>query len=145
MRRYLLVALGGGLGSLLRFGVGEWMAPVTPWNPLATLLINISGSFVIAFLYFLSDPSGNVYLGPRLRLFLLVGFCGGYTTFSTFSLFSFDAIERGRWLDALLNILLSHLLCLSAAWFGMVSSDFARRALIGALRRARYSLRKESQ
>jgi hypothetical protein len=45
----------------------------------------------------------------------------------------------------LLNILLSHLLCLSATWFGMVTSDFARRALIGALRRARYSLRKESQ
>jgi CrcB protein len=145
MHRYLLVAVGGGIGSLVRSGVGEWIAPVTPWSPLATLLINASGSFVIAFLYFLSDPSGSVYLGPRIRLLLLVGFCGGYTTFSTFSLLCFEAIRRGRWLDALLNISLSHLLCLSGAWLGMVMSDFGRSALIGALRRMRFSFRRETE
>lgn len=145
MRRYTLVAVGGGLGSLLRFGFGEWIAPVTPWSPLATLLINISGSFAIAFLHFLSDPSGNVYLSPRIRLFLLVGFCGGYTTFSTFSLFCFEAIQHDQWFSALLNISLSNLLCIFGAWLGMITSDFTRAALIHALRLIRFAFRKEHE
>ncbi|MGA8658143.1 MAG: fluoride efflux transporter CrcB [Chthoniobacterales bacterium] len=145
MRRYSLVAVGGGLGSLLRFAIGESLAPVTPWSPLATLLINVSGSFVIAFLHFLSDPSGSIYLTPRIRLFLLVGFCGGYTTFSTFSLLCFEAIQHGRWFDALLNILLSHVLCLSGVWLGMMTSEYARAGLIRALRLIRFVFRRESE
>jgi CrcB protein len=122
MRNYALVAMGGAIGSLSRFAVGEWLALFHPWPPLATLIINVSGCFTISFLHFVSDPSGRIYLGPKSRLFLLVGFCGGYTTFSTFSLLSLQAIHQGKWPDVWANILLSHLLCLGAAWLGYVLS-----------------------
>jgi fluoride exporter len=120
MRRYYLVAIGGGIGSLVRFGVTQFMAPMAVWAPLSILIINISGCFVISFLNFVSDPSGNIYLGPRSRLFLLVGFCGGYTTFSSFSLISFNAVRHGVLLDLWLNIGLSHILCLFSVWLGAI-------------------------
>jgi CrcB protein len=122
MRNYVLVAFGGGIGSVFRFAVGEMLAPFDPWHPLATLLINVSGCFIISFLHFVSDPTGRVYIGPRSRLFLLVGVCGGYTTFSTFSLLSFEAVKRQNWFDLWANILVSHLLCLVAVWAGYVTS-----------------------
>lgn len=118
MRKYWLVAIGGGIGSLLRFGISEWMGPMRVWAPLALLIINVSGCFIISFLNFVSDPAGEFYLGPRSRLFLMVGFCGGYTTFSSFSLLSFDAIRQSRLLDLWLNIGLSHALCLLGVWLG---------------------------
>ena len=118
MRRYGLVAIGGGIGSLLRFGISEWMGPMGVWTPLPLLIVNVSGCFIISFLNFVSDPAGEFYLGPRSRLFLMVGFCGGYTTFSTFSLLSFDAVRQSRLFDLWLNIGLSHALCLLGVWFG---------------------------
>ena len=118
MRKYWLVAIGGGIGSLLRFGISEWMGSMKVWTPLPLLIENVSGCFIISFLNFVSDPVGEFYLGPRSRLFLMVGFCGGYTTFSTFSLLSFDAVRQNRLFDLWLNIGLSHALCLLGVWFG---------------------------
>src|SRR5260370_42153068 len=97
MRKYGLVALGGGLGSLIRFGITQWMAPLPVWPFLAILLINVTGCFLISFLNFLSDPSGDIYLGPNRRVFLLVGFCGGLHTPQEKSLLFFQA-DRSRWL-----------------------------------------------
>jgi CrcB protein len=137
MRRYYLVAIGGGIGSLVRFGVTQFMAPMAVWAPLSILIINTSGCLVISFLNFVSDPSGNIYLGPRSRLFLLVGFCGGYTTFSSFSLISFNAVRHGVLLDLWLNIGLSHILCLLSVWLGaIVAAPFPRvlRRVAGVLR-----------
>jgi len=126
MRNSVLVAIGGGIGSLSRYEVGQWFALFHPWPPLATLAINVSGCFIISILHFVSGPSERIYLGPRARLFLLIGFCGGYTTFSTFSLLSLDAIRQHKWLDTCANILLSHVLCLVAAWLGyLLSTPFA--------------------
>ena len=127
MKRYYLVAIGGGIGSLVRFGITQFMAPMAVWAPLSILIINTSGCFVISFLNFVSDPSGNIYLGPLSRLFLLVGFCGGYTTFSSFSLISFNAVRHGVLLDLWLNIGLSHILCLLSVWLGaIVAAPFPR-------------------
>jgi CrcB protein len=125
MRRYALVAIGGGLGSLLRFAIAQWMAGMPVWSPLSVLLINVSGCFLISFLNFVSDPAGEIYLGPNSRVFLMVGICGGYTTFSTFSLISFNALRHNAGTDLWLNIGLSHLLCLLAIWIGaLVASIF---------------------
>jgi fluoride exporter len=95
MRRYALVAIGGGIGSLIRYGITQFMAPMGLWTLLSLLVINTTGCFLISFLNFVSDPSGDIYLGPRSRLFLLIGVCGGYTTFSSFSLLSFNAARNG--------------------------------------------------
>ena len=122
MKRYYLVAIGGGIGSLVRFGITQFMAPMAVWAPLSILIINASGCFIISFLNFVSDPSGNIYLGPRSRLFLLVGFCGGYTTFSSFSLISFNAVRHAVLLDLWLNIGLSHILCLLSVWLGAIAA-----------------------
>jgi len=126
MRKYALAALGGGIGTLIRFGITQWMAALPVWPFTAVLFVNISGCFLISFLNFLSDPAGEIYLGPNSRVFLLVGLCGGYTTFSAFSLISFNAVSHRDVLDLCLNIGLSHLLCLMAVWFGAMAAQFPR-------------------
>ena len=128
------MAIGGGIGSVMRFAVSEWMSHLLVWTPLPILVVNVTGCFAISFLNFVSDPSGEIYLGPRSRVFLLVGVCGGYTTFSPFSLMSFNAARQGAFVDLWLNMGLSQVLCLFGIWMGaMIAAPFPH-ALRAALR-----------
>jgi CrcB protein len=115
----LAVAAGGALGSLARFWLAELFAALGlvafPW---ATLTVNVSGSLLIGVLAALIAESGPLMVSPATRLFWIVGICGGYTTFSSFSLQTLILLEQADWLRAALNILLSVTLCLAAVWLG---------------------------
>ncbi len=122
---YLWIALGGALGSLLRFVLGGWLQrglesrlPVLLGFPIGTMLVNVSGSFVIGLLASLKVAGGESLLSPPMRLFLLVGVCGGYTTFSSFSLETLQLADKGEWARAGVNVLVSVAVCLLAVWLG---------------------------
>lgn len=116
MALYLLVALGSAIGGCLRYGIGRWMFPVSAtWS---TVLINVLGSFVIGFFGTLT-VAGSRWAAPEsIRIFVMIGICGGFTTFSSFSLQTFDLLRTGAWGRALLNAGLSVLLCLGAVALG---------------------------
>lgn len=87
--------------------------------PYGTLFVNATGSFLMGLIYvFLLERFDGV--GPQLRSLLLIGFLGGFTTFSSFSIETLILFENGDWLNGGLNILLSIALCISLAWFGMI-------------------------
>ena len=114
----LLIALGGALGTLARFGLGLLAAPISTSLPWGTILINIAGSFVIGFFGTLTLASGRYALSEPLRLFVMVGVCGGFTTFSSFSLQTLDLLRGGATARAGLNVALSVVLCLLAVAAG---------------------------
>jgi CrcB protein len=86
--------------------------------PLGTLVVNVTGSFLIGFFAAFTDSEGPFLVPPRFRQFFTIGVCGGYTTFSSFSLQTLDLIRDGDWLKAFLNTLLSFVCCLAAVWVG---------------------------
>jgi fluoride exporter len=116
---YIWIAAGSALGGAFRYwcsGVAARLIGETfPWG---TLLINILGSFVIGVFFTLTGPDGRLFVSPNIRQFVMVGLCGGYTTFSAFSLETFDLLRGGRALAAGANVLLSLALCLIAVWLG---------------------------
>jgi len=121
MLSYIVVMLGGALGTGARFWASGLVAErAGEFFPLGTLIVNITGSFAIGFLAAFADPEGRFLLSPRFREFFLVGVCGGYTTFSSFSLQTLDLIRDGDWFKAGLNTLLSFACCLAAVWLGRI-------------------------
>jgi CrcB protein len=126
MLAYLLVAIGGALGSMARYGIGGLIPQKTGGSfPWATLIINISGSFVIGILGALTLAEGRMSTQSRVLAtqLLITGVCGGYTTFSSFSLQTLYLIRAGEWFYAAGNILFSVILCLIAVWLGYVLGD----------------------
>ncbi len=119
MLAYLWVALGGALGSVARFWISGLVAEryvhAFPWN---TLTVNVTGSLVIGLLAALSEPDGHFFISPGARQFLMVGICGGYTTFSSFSLQTLNLLREREWLYAGGNVLLSVVLCMIAVGLG---------------------------
>lgn len=121
MLAYFWVAIGGALGSVARHWlsglVAERYAQGFPWN---TLVVNVFGSLVIGFLAALAEAQGRAQLSPAARQFFMAGLCGGFTTFSSFSLQTLSLLRDRQWLYAGANALLSVSLCLLAVWFGLV-------------------------
>jgi CrcB protein len=118
MLNYLMVAIGGALGSIARLWVSTIVTErVTETFPLGTLVVNITGSFLIGLFagMFRSGASTTA------RAFLMTGICGGYTTFSSFSLQNLQLLESGKYYYAGLNTALSFVLCMVAVWFGYVA------------------------
>lgn len=114
----LVVILGGAIGTFLRYSVSVLALPISRDLPWGTILINISGSFVIGLFGTLTLASGRFPVSENLRLFVMIGICGGYTTFSSFSLQTLDLIRAGAITRACLNIGLSVVLCVAAVALG---------------------------
>ena len=116
----LVVMLGGALGSLARYALSSLTADYSRELPLATIGINMTGSFLIGFFGTLTLAHGRYPVSENLRLFVMVGLCGGYTTFSSFSLQTLTLAEDGEWFKAGANCILSFALCLLGVWFGHI-------------------------
>ncbi len=119
MLAYLWVAIGGALGSVGRY----WFSGIVSEHfrgvfPLGTLVVNVTGSFLIGFLAAMTETESRTLASPGFRQFFMIGICGGYTTFSSFSLETLKRLQDGEWLYAGGNIVLSVALCLVAVWLG---------------------------
>ncbi len=115
IKNFLLVAAGGGLGAMLRYGISHLIQQNN--FPTATFLINITGSFFIGIIMALSiKTSGNI--SEQWKLLLTTGICGGFTTFSAFSYENLQLLQSGKYNTVLLYSLCSVILGIVAAWFG---------------------------
>jgi CrcB protein len=120
---YLWIGLGSALGGMARYAcsslIAAWFGETFP---LGTLVINVLGSFVIGFFATLSGPDGRLLVPGDVRLFVTVGLCGGYTTFSSFSFQTLTLAQDGEFVRAGLNIGASVVLCLVSVWLGHVAA-----------------------
>jgi CrcB protein len=123
---YASVAAGSVLGGVARYVVSV-LLPAISGFPLATLFVNVTGSFIIGFYSTLSGPDGRVFATTRQRQFVMTGFCGGYTTFSAFSLDTFRLLHAGLKHIAFLNIAVSVVAWLAAVWLGHLLANRLNR------------------
>ena len=114
----LLVMIGGARGTLARYAVSVLALPISRDLPWGTILINVAGSFVIGFFGTLTLAHGRFPVSENIRLFVMIGLCGGFTTFSSFSLQTLDLLRSGAVLRASINIVASLLLCIGAVAVG---------------------------
>jgi CrcB protein len=118
--RYLLVGLGGGLGSMLRYMVGGYASSrMNARFPYGTFLVNCTGCFLIGLV--VAVLAERTDLSPNWRYLIPIGFIGGYTTFSSFELETFRSVENGEMLIAGLNVSLSVVIGFIGVWLGMIA------------------------
>lgn len=125
MLQYLWIGLGGFLGANARYMLQAWAA--NHWGPdfpYGTLLVNAGGSLLIAF--FLTLATGRLAVSPETRLFIAVGFLGGFTTFSSFSYETFVLLDRGGWAVAVLNMASNLILGLAGVLLGVFLARLAQ-------------------
>lgn len=136
---YAAIALGSVIGSVLRWlatiGLHTALDDSFPWG---TLFVNVTGSFVIGFYAALTGPDGRLFVSARMRQFVMTGICGGYTTFSIFSLETLRLIQDAAWAAASANIGVSIVAWLAAVWAGDAAASRLNRS-----RRARTNATKE--
>jgi CrcB protein len=120
---YLWIAIGSALGGMARFWFGGLVDGRINANfPWGTVVVNITGSFVIGFLAMINGPDGRALLTTTAREFAMIGICGGYTTFSSFSLQTLYLARQGELFAAGWNIVLSVVCCLLAVWLGHIAA-----------------------
>lgn len=122
---YLWIAIGSALGGMARYWcsgvIAQRIGETFPWD---TLVVNILGSFIIGFFAAMTGPDGRLMVSPEIRQFVMIGICGGYTTFSSFSLQTLNLLHDGEFLQAGFNIILSVILCLIFVWVGYILATF---------------------
>jgi CrcB protein len=119
MLAYLWIGIGSALGGMARYWcsgfVASHLGETFPWG---TIAVNVIGSFIIGFFATISGPDGRLLVPSLARQFVMLGVCGGYTTFSSFSLQTLNLVRDGEWLQAAGNITASVMLCLIAVTAG---------------------------
>lgn len=119
MKTLVFIAFGGAFGAVLRYGASSSVyALLGRGFPYGTLFVNVTGSLLIGMLSILMLE--RMSIGPEWRAAVLVGVLGSFTTFSTFSLETLNLLEQGEIITAVLNILVSVLVCLIAVWLGVI-------------------------
>ena len=128
MITYLWIALGNALGGMARFGLASAATRALgegfPWG---TLIVNVVGSFVIGFVATLTGTGGRILAGTDARQFVMAGLCGGFTTFSAFSLQTLVLMREGDVARASLNVGASVVLCLVSVWLGHLAAAALNR------------------
>jgi fluoride exporter len=120
MTKYLMVGIGGAVGSILRFWVGGYVSNRLGVRfPYGTFLINCTGSFLIGFVVTLLAE--RTHWSSNWRYLIPIGFIGGYTTFSTFELETFRSFQDGEILIASLNVALSVVIGFASVWLGVIA------------------------
>lgn len=128
MLNYVWIGIGSALGGMARYGISGFIAQrIGETFPFGTLIVNVSGSLAIGLFATLTGPDGRLLIAPVHRQFFMIGICGGYTTFSAFSLQTLNLIREGEWLYAGANAALSLVLCLIAVWLGHVLASILNR------------------
>jgi len=125
---YSWVAFGSAIGGCVRYAlsgvVTHWIGTTFPWG---TLIVNITGCFVIGIFNSMTGPDGPFRVPSNIRIFVMVGICGGYTTFSSFSLESLNLMQAGEWMPAVGYILASVIFCLAGVSLGHVAALLVHR------------------
>ncbi len=118
---FLIISLGAVVGANARYILSRFAAKMLgPIFPYGTLIINVSGSFIVGL--FMIWTTERVLLDPRWRLLVIIGFCGAFTTFSSYAFETVAYFEQGQWMLMLINIVSNNLLCIAAAVGGMATA-----------------------